>query len=335
MLFKNSDTVKEYAQISGTVDLTAMRATINFVEDQHIQSILGKELYTSLKEAYADAATDADLVSPELTDLLEQCRKVIGPMLCYYYAPKVDIQISDSGVQRIETTTNKTAFQYQNTNFAQANLREGEACTELLIEYLEDHRDSFPQWRDSKAFEKYRSLFIKTGKEFDELYTSHTPYRNYWAIRAKMFDVEENNIRELLGDTMYDAMKVKDRDDDYEWTEIEAKLVTRIKKAIAYLTVAFAIPMLNVRIESNGLSVVAFSSFSTNEKDNTRSGADDNARTELIRACNASGQVWINNAVNFITANPDEFSDWKGFPATPVDNSCSINDELTGSFGLM
>ncbi len=335
MLFKNSDTVKQYAQISGTVDLTAMRATINFVEDQHIQSILGKELYTSLKEAYADAATDDDLVSPELKELLEQCRKVIGPMLCYYYAPKADVQISDSGVQRIETATNKTAYQYQNSNFAQANLREGEACTELLIEYLEDHRDSFPQWRDSKAFEKYRSLFIKTGKEFDELYTSHTPYRNYWAIRAKMFDVEENNIRELLGDTMFDALKEKDKDDNATWTEVEEKLMMRIKKAIAYLTVAFAIPLLNVRIDSNGLSVVAFSSFSANEKENTRSGADDNARTELIRSCNSSGQVWINNAEKFIKVNPTEFPDWKGFPIATAESSCTINDELTGSFGMM
>jgi len=333
MLFKTSDKIKQFAQISGTISLESVKSTIEFIENSHIQQITGVELLAALKADYADTSAETDL-SGTSGALLDKCRKIIGPLLCYYYAPKADIQLSDSGVQRIETTTNKTAFQYQSTNFAQANLREGEACSEQLIEFLELNAGDYPLWTASAAYTKYRSLFIKSGKEFDQLYASHTPYRNFYAIRAKMFDVEENNIRDLLGDTLYDDLKTKDAAAT-AFSEIEEKLMQRIKKAIAYFSVAFSLPMLNVRIDSNGLSVVSLSSFSENAKDNTRAGADDNARIELMKSCIASAQVYINSITVFLKANPTDFTSWKGFLTQTADTSNSINTELTSSFGML
>lgn len=334
MLFKTSDKLKLYSQISGTPVLASLRSTIEFIENNHIVAILGQELFNTLELNYQDTTNEDDLSDADAF-LLDKVRKVIGPLLCYYYAPKADVQLTDSGVQRIETTTNKTAYQYQNTNFAQANLKEGEACSEQLIEFLEQYQESYPLWVASQAFTKYRSLFIKSGKEFDSLYASHTPYRNFYAIRSKMFDVEEINIRDTLGSEMYDAIKVRDITADPNYTNKEKQLLQRVKKAIAYLSVAFSLPMLNVRIDSNGLSVVASSTFSQNEKENTRAGADDNARIELMKSCMASGAVWINNTIAFIKENQETFPTWKGFAVQATITGTSINTELTGSFGML
>lgn len=336
MLFKSSNTLRLYAQISSDVDMNSIQSTLVFVEEKHIKNIIGKELYATLNDAYAVALSDDELAPLPLKKLLEQCRKVIGPMLCYYFAPKADVQLSDSGLQRVESDTNKTAYQYQNTAFAQANLREGEACTESLMSFLEENISKYPEWANSAAFKKFKSLFIKTGSEFDDLYTSQTPYRNYYAVRTKMFDVEENNIRDLLGDVMFEELKSIDADTSKSFSAQQLRLMVMIKKTIAYLTIAFAIPTLNVRIDAAGLSVMALANYSSSDKENTRGGADDNARVELIKSCQASADIWIISIVKFLKKNKTDFSTWKGFDiAVPIVYTPSVNGDLSSTFGLI
>ncbi len=71
-------------------------------------------------------------------------RSVIGPLTCYYYAPKADVKLSDSGMRRAETGTLKTAYIEQRSEFKEANLREGEAATEALLYFLEEKKSRLP-----------------------------------------------------------------------------------------------------------------------------------------------------------------------------------------------
>ena len=333
MLFKTSIKIKEYAQLAGEINFASIVPTLRMVEKKHIGAILGSELYNALDTAYTNAADENNL-SASNKKLLLQCRMVIGPMLCCYYIDKADVLLGDSGAQRSETATNKTAFQYQGTKFKEANLREGEDATELLLQFLEENKADYPQWTASYTFKQYRSLFIKTGNEFNELYPSQSPYRNYWAMRTKMLDVEENIIRPFLGDTMTDALKAKDQTNNPVFTDKEKQLLFKLKKAISNYTVAFAVPQMNVRINANGLSVLATSSFSTNDNENTRSGANDTAINALIKSCTNTGQEWIVNATKFLNDNKVDFPDWIGFTENIINEIASPNADLKGTFGM-
>jgi hypothetical protein len=333
MLFKDSKKLKEYAQLSGEINFLSLKATLRMVEQKHIITILGKGLYSILDTDY-NAEPDENALPAPIKKLLLQCRMVIGPMLCCYHIDKSDVILGDSGAQRTETATNKTAFQYQGTKFKEANLREGEDATELLLQFLEDNKADYPLWTASDIFKQYRSLFIKTGNEFNELYPSQSPYRNYWAMRTKMLDVEENIIRPFLGDTMIDALKVIDQTPAPAFSTKEKQLLFKLKKAIANYTVAFAVPQMNVRINANGLSVIATSSFSTNDNDNTRSLANDTAINALIKSCNTTGQEWITNAIKYLKDNKTDFPDWIGFSETTIIETASPNADLKGTFGM-
>lgn len=333
MLFKDSKKIKEYAQLSGEINFLSIKATLRMVEQKHIATILGNDLYSDLDTAYTNEGDENNLSVPK-KKLLLQCRMVIGPMLCCYYIDKADVSLGDAGAQRLETASNKTAFQYQGTKFKEANLREGEDATELLLQFLEDNKADYPLWTASNTFKQYRSLFIKTGNEFNELYPSQSPYRNYWAMRTKMLDVEEIVIRPFLGDTMIDALKVIDQTPAPAFTAKQKQLLFKLKKAIANYTVAFAVPQMNVRINANGLSVIATSSFSTNDNENTRSLANDTAINALIKSCNATGQEWITNATKYLKDNETDFPDWIGFSTITTIETTSPNADLKGTFGM-
>lgn len=348
MLFKKTDTLLQYAELT-TVNFVQVKPTIKMVEQQHIIPFIGKELYKTLDDAYT-AATDETLADEKLVSLLDMCRSVIGPMVCYYYTPKAEVQLSGSGAQRTESETNKTAYQNQVVNYREQLLREGEMATELLLQFLEDNKTDYATWQSSDAFKDYRSLFIKFGGEFDKLFTSASPYRNYWAMRSKMLDVEQNNIRTIIGDTLFDSLKEKDQDPaSYPpplegpgevggFTDKEKDLLFKIKKVTAYLTVCFSIPFLNVKIDANGISVISINA-AQNDALTKKGPAADNMLDVLVKKCEAAATSWTNNLTKYLDDNATDFEGWPLSSPLSTGEGTGVrpevcNNEDTGSFGL-
>lgn len=332
MLIRDTEILKKYAQISGTWDFDNAEASLRMVELKYIVPILSVDLYDVLNAALT-TATDDDPLDIDFATLLHQCRMAIGPLFCFFHADKADVLFSTSGMQRSESGTNKSAYQEQRTKFKEANLAEGEDALEILQAFLEKNQEDYPEWLDSDNFKKYKSLFIKSGTEFDGLFPSQTPYRNYWSLRARMYDVEENNIRKFLGDELFDELKEQDAKKDPAFIEEEEKLLFKLKKAIANFSVAFAVPFLNVRISGNGLTVPAVSPTSQNDNENTRAGAPDPMISTFITSCTNAGTDWIANATKHLTDNKIAFASWVGFTEAEEKN-CDINEGNDAVFGM-
>jgi hypothetical protein len=310
MLFKESNTLKAFAQLSGTIDFNAVKSTIDFVENQHIIPVIGKEQYEELNQEFQNATSETSLPD-RLKNLLKFCRSVVGPWLCYYYAPKADVQLSDAGVRRQETSTSKTAYQYQVKQFIEAALLEAELSTEFLLNYLEDNLTDFPLWSSSDQFKEYRSLFIKTGREMNRYFHTASPSRNYFAMKNKMHDVEQVNIKKFLGEDLFEALKTKDAGDQ-NFTTKEKELLHLLKKSIAAFTVSFSIPLLNVRISGNGLTVAADVPRSSNDEMSSRSNANNEAISLIMKQSASTGEMWLDQAKKYLLANPTDFSTWPG-----------------------
>lgn len=324
MLFKNTAKIKEYAQIEAT-DFNTVKHIIAQIEDKHIQPILGTE-YTNLNEAYTNAATETTLNAAHIA-LLEKCRRIIAPYLCYYYAPVADGALTDAGFRRMETNTHKTAYQYQLKNYMEANLKMAENATEALLSFLEANITDYTTWHDSEQFEEYRKLFIKTGTEFYKIFPTDSPFSIYWACRSKMFDIEQNEILPLLSNTLFEDLKNKSLDDTL--TINETLLIGKLKHAIAHLAIAYSIPMLNMNIGRNGLTIVSQTPRSNNEDVSARSNADANAISHAQRTALANGKQWMQNAVAFMKDNATEFPDFPGNILTDL-----ISSKKTHLFGL-
>lgn len=334
MLFKDVNTIAEYAEVVSAVNFFSLKATLRNVEEQHLIPIIGKTLYTSLNAAYSAAADEAAaqvaLSSAEKL-LLDRCRLFIGPYLAYYHAPKTEVKLSDAGVRREETNTSKTAYQYQVKNFRQACLQEAEAQSELLLQFLEDNNAGYPTWVSDSAFSAYRSLFIKTGREFGELVPSHSPYKNYWAMRSKMKDIEEQYIRLLLGDDLYAYLKTKALAATPVFSSRETDLIFYLKKAIANFTMSFSIPFLNVKIDANGLSVMAAGISATDDETASRAAPSGNDISHIIRAGTAAGKEWIQTAKNYLEKYHTDFPLYNYTAPQTVSANCTNHG---GAFGL-
>jgi hypothetical protein len=342
MLIRSNETLLEFAELTATIQFASVKSTIRLVENQHLVPVLGKELYDSLDAAYTTSLTDptASPLTALQTSLLEKCRCVIGPMLCYYYTPKAEVKLSNAGAQRLETTTNKTAFQNQVVNFREQNLREGEIATEQLLEFLETWKVDLPTWVNSEAFKEYRKLFIKSGKEFDTLFSSASPYRNYWAMRSKMLEVEQGTIRTMLGEDLFAALKTKDNATTPAFNNEEKELIFKLKKAIAYATVALSIPFLNVRIDANGITIQS-NARATNDELAKRGPAGVPILNTIIQKCEAAAGAWVNNVAQYLNDHLEAFTGlWPvitAYEQNIIDRRVEpdrFNEQQGGSYGL-
>ncbi len=330
MLFKTSINLKTYAQLTGDFNFDSVKTTIQKVEDDYLVPILGIEQYEELNEAFA---TGENSLNDALAALLERCRQVVGPYVCVHFTPKADVQVGDGGSRRTETANVKTAFQYQTTAFIDENRREGERCQEKLLNFLELNKADYLKWVESDQFKKYRSQFIKTGSEFNEFFSSASPFRNYWAMRPKMEMVELLTIKKFLGAELFNELKTKDtREQDFSDTEKD--LLYYIRLVIAYTTVAAAIPFLNVRIDANGITVMSIA-FTSNDELSKRNAADSKSIDMLINSCTNSARQWLAEAEDHIRKNATDFASWKGFQTSINTAWSSLNEgRKGGTFGL-
>ncbi len=338
MLFKKIEEVLEFAEMTPGVNFSSIHGTIRNIEQWHIVPILDKILYASLHNAYQLITLETSLTSAE-QELLFMCRNVIGSYLCYYYAPKVEVSLSDGGVRRLETDKAKSAYQYQVKNFRDQHLREAEQHCESLYSFLDENQSSYPDWVTSKSFSSYRKLFIKSATEFNEIYTTASPFRNFFAMRFKMVDVEIQMIKPAITALLFGFLKNKDWNSPESFTEAETELLSYLKKAIAYYTVAYALPYLAVRFDEHGITITSEQGRSTNDNMSKIGDAGDVKISNLIKKCTEDGRQWLKTATDYINANLDEFPAFEVPTVVEVENKLedanSSNNELDGSFGLV
>lgn len=336
MLFKDTIRLKAYAEFT-EINFQSIAPTIRMVEQVNLLPLIGAELYGTLNAAY-NAADDESTLSAANAALLDQCRQVIAPYIIYNYTPKADIMLSDSGARRAETGTMKTSFNYQTINFRAQKLQEAQVAEEMLLGFLEINKGDYPTWVSSPAFTRYRSLFVKSGQEFNECFSSQSPYRVYNAVRAKMVDVEQMNIRPAITSAVFNDLKTKNSNPTYTFTEDEAQLVYMLKRAISYMAVAFAVPYLAVQIDTNGITVVSGKDITENKDSKLRQDATEKAKQALATSAAATGREWLTNATNFLTDNYASFPLWPAPTPPPPDAQTPNPDTATqfdGSFGFV
>lgn len=328
MLFKDSNKLQEYVSVASMPHFNSLRITLAQVEDAHILPILGTEQYNDLNTAFTQAASEASLSNAQKA-LLDVCRRAIGPLFLYQYAPIAEVSLTETGIRRQETETMKSAFQYQTANFRTANLLAGEAALENLIRFLEEHKTDYPKWVAGNGYKSHRSRFIKSGSEFNDYFHTHSPFRNFFAMRSVMQDVEELIIRPFLGNETFDALKAIDADDQ-NFSEKQNALLFYIKKAIAAFTIVQAVPRLNVRMDTGGITVSASEARSSNDNITSRSQATAAAINHFIENAESAGKGWIEKAAQYMISNKSDFPD---FPGNVSSNNPVTNTSNT--FGLI
>lgn len=329
MLFKSTSDIGNYIEINDAVNFESLKSSIRTAEKQLLVPIIGLSFYIDLDTKY-----NSNDLNAEETLLVNVIQAALAPSTMLHYIPKSEVNITDGGIRRAETETHKTAYQYQVTNLRNAYQDETDRAVEYLYAYLELKKVEFPVWQTTEEFKRYRSLFIRTGGEFQEYFQSASPWRNYMAMRSIMHGIEQTIVKASLGNSFYAALKAKTESANGVISSEETELLKRLKYFIAFRTITESIGQLAVRIDSMGISVI--NSGSSNDRDAKKGTATDNNLSHLKQTTQHWSDIWLSNALEYLkeTASPTIFQEFYTWQQSISITPTSTSDCTGGFYGM-
>lgn len=207
------------------------------------------------------------------------------------------VQISDSGVQRIENNNSKTAYRYQKEEAKAYFLEKGFNAIESALAYLEENTAIFTTWAQGEGRQLYYNFIIKSAREFNQYYNIKGSRLTYISFAHLMRDVEflleENHIGIEL------VQEIKDQLEADNLSEENEKLISRyLGPYIAYKVVSKAIVDNAVEITPSGVFMNHVKGLMTSNEE--RLTATDAIRESKKDALNREADRYLNDMIKYL-----------------------------------
>ena len=301
MLFDNlSEIIAVNNAATSNISINDIKPSIELAEQQLQNTVIGPTLYAEIHEAFIAAPKT---LTPEQTDLLPYLRKIIAAQALLYYVPKAEASITASGVHRLESDTNKTAYQQQVIKLSRQLQLEVDLHTEALLQYLDANAPNYTSWTSSPAYTRYRSLIIQSGSQLQEAYHTAAPYQVYHALRHTLYDVEIQQLPAILGTSFLAELKAKIALPEPGLTAEENTLITYLRKYIAYAAIANGIAAQLLSWDQRGLTTYSSDGRSENSDDGKRGTITPQHVDHLVRETRAAAENWRQTLSFYLSEN--------------------------------
>ncbi|WP_454880653.1 DUF6712 family protein [Sphingobacterium detergens] len=345
-LFSDINEIKQKVSINGTFKIAQLRPQISRTERTQIVPLLGADFYNELAAEYASAlevlqgmseteqikikesGTQYQLMDEKYWPVMEILQDAIANITFMNAIDQVQVSIGESGVSISVNDTKKTAFQWQIDNLKYQFASDGfNALNELLV-FLEKNLTDFPVWATSDAYFEQKKFFVESAEIFSAEYQINANRMTYLTLRYIMKRVEWNDVRPKISQPLFEKLKENQLTG---YSTKEKVLMERfLIPGIVLLTVAKGIVERAIEVTDLGVQINLYTYYVT-LKDARKKGGEKE-REEMIEQLTNDGNIYLQEARNYIDANQADFPD-----ATDVDTEMSfkiINKPESGIFGM-
>lgn len=161
-------------RINQSVELTSLEPFIYEAARRHIVPWLGS-VYDTL--VAAGSPTQAQTV------LITYVRRPLALLTIHEYSKVVSVELSDSGMHRIETETRKSTYRYQEKQFQEDALQKGYDALENMLFFLDSNRATYPEWVATEEATAHLSQLMNYAKDFRRLVNTNCDRYSFEALR--------------------------------------------------------------------------------------------------------------------------------------------------------
>ena len=319
MLVNNIEICTKYLRIASAVDFEQLSGFTDDMQLILITDVFGRTFIETIDTRYNNGAPLTPL-SPEELTIIQYLQAAIVKLAFIKAIPTLITSLQGSGLYQAAAGSSKPLFEWQKLELENGFIEEGWASIGAGLDYLFAKRTNaaFVTWKDSAAEKKSRSLFILSASIFNDSFQIARSHRTYEAVRAFMREVENFNVKPILGDALYATLKTQLLTQDA--TGSNAILLSKITDAVANLTIASAIIKLEFKLDEEGARVVTVAASGA-LKSKIKGAPDMSKQLMISRTCEESGNKYLQELKNFLEANASDYPDY--VPVTPFtfDNS--------------
>lgn len=196
------------------IDMITFLPSVNTTERNYLIPEIGKELYATLTNAYEDsiAPVPSGLLTAELEELLEYCRRVVAPLAMVHYKAMIMAQVSDGGAQEKALEGSMPVRMWVANLQTETLFTEGMAAIDSLLVFLEENQADYAEWTASDAYTEFKEFLLQTTKEFDDEVKISGSRKFFKALRPDIKYAELQILIKHIGVDFYDRLLAGKKD---------------------------------------------------------------------------------------------------------------------------
>lgn len=191
-------------------------------------------------------------------ELTHRFKYALACMAYKLFSPANDLSHTANGRKMRTSDDTKTPFEWMMVRDDDNLEIRAYKALDALIKYMDA---KFDTWKESLAFKKSHSLFLRDITDFNEFYLLESRLLMI-KLQPGIKQCEEREIRPRFNQEQYDSLKTKalayatseeEPTGENSMSDDEKKLLVKVKEACAYYALYWAFPRLTVNLLPEGI----------------------------------------------------------------------------------
>lgn len=278
-------TIKEFSAVSNQLEYDTLKPYIIRAEREYIIPEIGQDLYDTIEAFSQSSSSSSTSIADE--ELLERLQEAIINFALYLGFDTLVVNVSDAGIQRTETETSKTAYQYQELNLRNNFLESGYETLGRALEFLEDNKEIYTDWSNNATYyNRFKNLLVHTPVLFSDIFDIKNSWSVFFQIRSVIRKMEDFHISQVLGSDFLTEIKAEILDDD----ATNQTLIDIIRKSVVYLSLSDAALSKIVTFSKEGAIQVKQAGLNIN---NLKEPASTDKVSAFINQTRSDGEKYV------------------------------------------
>ncbi len=315
-----------YAGVNTSMAWSELEPAVRQATQKYVLEYVGTELYYDLAEKF-----QADTVlTPAQAQVLQSLQDAVAFYAIYHILPEKNAVVASMGV--VQNTPDGGSQPTNLWGWKQkrwAALENADTFLDLMLSTLETqvalNVAYFNLWKNSTAYKVKKSVFFRQTAEVDDYLNIKRSRRSFVSLVPFFRQMEDEVIAPLLCDALYTAMQANPLSTE------NAKLVPYIRKAVAYLGAAEALPHHRVVVDGDGFRVVSQTDQFDDRRNQTNS-VHESAIQALLLRCEKRGREAVARLAKFLEENLDDYPAYRDSACReqPTSRAHSIRQSESG-----
>lgn len=284
-----------FVPVAATIDFESIKPDLEDAAELFVKPEIGSTLLQELFNKLDDN-------SQAWKGAVFLARRTVANFAIAKYIPKLSINITGSGVTRSESEQSKTAFRYQEENAVQSYFSAAENSLELLLKYCEEKATELTWTGPELTFIKENHL--PTADDFNQFIDIGNSRRIYRKLKPYLKAIQQSRISANIGAELNAKILPDEQVGHYSTIQF------LVRQALANLAMADALPVLNLKMEGNGVSIISTAASGDNALRNSPVPTD--YLNNLVIKYKNAGEVHIKQLMAFLQKHAAEITEFSG-----------------------
>lgn len=310
MLFKTISEIKEFLPIGVGNDFNRLKPHIENAENKFIKTLLGPAMFDELQEFYDEMPyPEPTVVQEAMAELLHKVQHSVIHLAYFIGFDFLNVSISDSGFQRLESENKKGLFKYQEDNLKKYFSDSGFNSLDDILVFLETNIAHFSEFKAAPNWTEFIGSFIPNVAVLEKIpFNIFGSRLTFLSLKPHLAFIEDTTIKLALGTEIYNEIKAGMLLD-----EVPAKIsaiLPYIRKPLIYFASALFMTETGASLGNNALYFDQ--KESTSGSVNNQIPATEERIMDLIKRNNFIGNSYLDILKTYLLSEAESWANFDG-----------------------